>query len=317
MDIIKFKLIAGGRGGIEVTAKEFLTSGKFQIVDDVKRKRRIPLSDELINEVKKLKYYLLNLSSHWIPVYDQYFDKETYTLLPLELPEPKRAQLVLKELWNKTEVTGAKSSIAGFLLTGKIETIKDKFMDIKTPFVDEDDDFGFFEEAIEVLNKVSKGIGEYILTHKLSIESGAQDLPDEVLSSKNKDEIAALVEERFMARGAIIMMSDSNELPEHKDDVILHQGKSNINGDSVKSAEIVEEKEDEPENKNNEEEPPLLEEEFTEFTPPVEKVNVFGKPAATVPGEVKQEVIPEDLSNLEYSENTGDGTEIAQPEETW
>jgi hypothetical protein len=313
MDIIKFKLIAGGRGGIEVTAKEFLSSGKFQIVDDVKRKRKLPLSEDLINEVKKLKYYFLHLTSHWIPVYDQYFDKETYTLLPLELPEPKKAQLVLKELWNKTEVTGAKSSIAGFLLTGKIESIKDKFIDLTTPFVDEDDDFGFFEEAIEVLNKVSKGIGEYILTHQLSIESGKQDLPDDVLTSKSKDEIAALVEQRFMDRGAIIMMSDSNELPDHQDDIILHQSKNGIDKSSIKHAEIIEEEKEE----EQPEESSLLEEEFKEYVPQPEKVNIFGPPAAVISGEKSVETIPEDLSNLEYSENTGEGTEINKSEEAW
>ena len=49
MQIKKFKLSDGGRGGVEIEANEYLKSGKMKIQDNVKRTRKIPLSNDILD----------------------------------------------------------------------------------------------------------------------------------------------------------------------------------------------------------------------------------------------------------------------------
>ena len=331
MKIMKFKLLNGGKDGIEIEAKEYLASGKFQIVDDVKRTRRIMLSDELLLEIKKLKYFFLNLTGHWIPPYTNYYDAESRILLPLAA-EGGKAQRLLKDLWNKVVVTGAKANGEGFLLTGTIEVIEGKKMGLSTPFVTSDDDLGFFTEAMEVLDKVAKGIADYVHTQAIPIEEAKASVPAKLIEGKTDAEIGEIAAEYLMQKGAIVIMNGSNtpdELSETTgDQTEVHEstksidskhqpeaesadndsegeGKAMSSSDRSEGNEGDEESSKEPEAENPKKEP-------------------FGKPAASIPADVSGDIpvkaegdsdnkTGEDLSSLEHSQNMGIGADEGDP----
>lgn len=291
MEITKFKLLNGGNDGIYVEAKEYLSAGTYKIVDNVKRTRKIMLSDELKEKIKKLKYFFLNLTGHWISPYSKYYDAESGTLLKVEHSEVPKPQLLVKDLWNKTEITGAKSSNDGFLLTGKIETVEGKMLGLATPFITEDDDIGFFTECMEILDKIAIGISEYLHAQAIPIEAAKKLIPKELIDGKTKDEIVQLVVDRFENTGAIIMISENNKLSEtiKGNDTKLHEGTKNIDGENLPTVSESQDK----------------------------KVAPFGKPASEreFPADLSKDIpeekkasdskVAEDLGNLEHTENMG------------
>lgn len=319
---MKFKLLNGGKDGIEIEAKEYLASGKFLIVDDVKRTRRIMLSDELLLEVRKLKYFFLNLTGHWIPPYTNYYDSEGRTLLPLNEAGGK-AQRLLKDLWNKVVVTGGKASDEGFLLTGTIEVIEGKKMGVSTVFVTADDDLGFFTEAMEVLNKVAIGIANYISTQAIPIEEAKLAVPANMIEGKTDAEIGEIAVEYLMDRGAIIIMNGANEQDElqgSSEKTEVHKSTKTIDSDQQPEAESADSGEppwDEGKDKADEAEA----EAEPEPEAPAAKKEPFGKPAATIPADVSGDIAKpaevanatagEDLTALEHSENMGITTEAS------
>jgi hypothetical protein len=313
MKIKKFKLLNEGLGGIEIEASEYLTSGKWTIVDSVKRTRTLPISPELIAEVQKLKYYLLNLSGHWVPVYSKYYDFEKKELLTLEA-DPKNVQLHLKDLWNKVKITGANSKENGFLLSGKITSVENKNIAINTPFITADDDIGFYNECMEVLDHIAEGIGEFIRNYTIPVEQGAQQLSLESKKGKTDEEIIDMVADSFMKRGAIIMMNEGNDnMIEDNNKTTVHASKNNIDGESLKTAKEIAETGAEILSDNNSESEELRNDKNTSRVP--EKVNPYGPPAANIPADLSSD-IPKakqndedieiaDLARLEHSENMG------------
>ena len=174
MKVLKFKLLKGGDEGIKIDAKEYLPSGNVKIVDDVSRTRKIMISDNLRAEIKKLKYFFLNLTGHWIGPYQKFYDKETYSLIDVQA-DAENAHILVKNLWNKTEITGAKATEnEGFLITGTIETVEGKKMGFTTPWVTADDDIGFFYDAMDVISQIATGIAEYVTNMAISIEDAVK-----------------------------------------------------------------------------------------------------------------------------------------------
>lgn len=337
MKIMKFKLLNGGLDGIELEAKEYLASGKFQIVDDVKRTRRIMLSDELIDEVKKLKYFFLNLTGHWIPPFNAYYDTEAKRINPVG-DEPSKAHLLLKDLWNKVTVTGAKANGEGFLLTGKIEAVEGKQMGLTTVFVTSDDDIGFFTEAMQVLDDVAVGISEYIRTQAIPIEEAKMKVPSKLIEGKTDDEIGQIAADYMMKKGAIIMMNGGTEpdqLPEStENEETVHKSTKSIDSKNQPEAEsVAETKADkksvpEPDDNPDKGHDDSDGAEGTEGDSPGDvKKEPFGQPAASIPADVSGDV-PEpakgaddgpkgqDLTAMEHSENMGISTEGADMDPT-
>jgi len=294
MKILKFKLLDEGRDGIVVEAKEYLAAGQFKIVDDVKRTRRINISDELKKEIDKLKYFFLNLTGHWISPYSKYYDKESFTLLKIEGSEPPKPQLLLKELWQKTFVTGAVASGNGFIITGMIETVENKKLGLATPFITEDDDIGFYTECMDVLEKIVVSISKYLRSQAIPIEDARKLIPQELLEGKTTDEVVQIVIDKLEDKGAIIMMSKEDALPEKTDEkkVEVHTNQANIDGDNVNAAEEITDDQIQKENI---------------------KKNPYGQPASE--GEFKADLSQDtarpkgdaqsnqgDMSSLEYSD---------------
>jgi len=309
MKISKFKLLNGGRDGIVVEAKEYLAAGQFKIVDDVRRTRKINISDGLKKEIDKLKYFFLNLTGHWIAPYSKYYDAESFTLLKVEGAEPPKPQLLLKELWQKTFITGAVASGNGFILTGMIETVENKKLGLATPFVTEDDDIGFYTECVDVLEKIVIDISKYLRSQAIPIEDAKKFIPQELLEGKTTDEVVQIVIDKLEDKGAIIMVSTeetTDALAENTSTAKtkVHTNQGNIDGNNF---EPVETTDDQIEEKDK-------------------KVDPFGKPASE--GEFgadlsqdiargKSDIPPDqgDMSNLEYSENVTGNIEDSSTDE--
>ncbi len=355
MKITKFKLLREGREGIEIEAKEYLGQGKWKVVDEVKRKRTLPLSDDLLDDIRKLKYFFLNLTGHWIPVYNQFYDPEARTLLPVE-NEPKKIQLHLKDLWNNTTITGAKAGADGFLLTGKIETVEDKVMGLSTPFITADDDIGFFTECSKILDKIAHSISDYVTSVNIPIKQGVEKLDPEAITDKTKEEIAEMVTELFHEKGAIIMMNDNGQ-DKLENSTTVHESKKSIDSQNMPEAKESEEptksnkqsatdnsgggrSEDVGENGagtvgsdssgEGEVNTSKADEAITQQS---KKKEPYGKPAAEIPADVsgdipvdkkgKSDDVPaSDLEAMEHSENMGgtvdpDGEQEEESEDEW
>lgn len=308
MHIKKFKLIDGGRGGVQIQANEYLASGKMKIVDKVDRERKIPLSDDLMDDVKKLKYFLLNLTNHWIPVYTKYYDSDSRTLLPVTSDDPDKPHLIVKDLWSKTEITGAQASPDGFLLTGKMETVKGKYISLSTPKITHDDDFSFFEECLTVLNTIADGITEYVMTYKIPLEIVEQELSLEFKEGKTEEELQTAAMKRLEERGAVILMPE-----DHVPDIIsdsevkVIEKTGSIDGNNIESVDTEEDAAQEFANeaiKAEQEAEDKVNNSTLEESKEIESSNIEEKIVEESP-----------IADLEYSHNVGETANTEQEEE--
>lgn len=214
MKINKFKLIDQGRKGIIIDATEFIASedGKFKAIDNVVRTRQIPISPSLLKNIQGLKYYFLHLTGHWVAPYNKYFDKNTMKIISVaEDQEMAPAHGMLNVLWQKTLVTGASYKGSGFVLTGTIETVENKFMGLATPHITVEDDFGFFTECMEVLDNIANEISKEIGNVGLALDMARNTLAPEELQGKTEKEIMEMFIEYAQERGMVMMIQDPNE----------------------------------------------------------------------------------------------------------
>jgi len=217
MKLIKFKLIENGYGGIEITGTEYsLTKGGIVIPDDVTRTRKIGLGVSFQGQVAKLKYYFLNLTGHWIEPFNKYYDRNTHTRLPLpaEGAVPMGQQLLI-ELFNKVDITGVTTTDDSFVLTGTYNSYGNKKIGISTRTVTEDDDAGFFNEAMGTIREVFFLVTTYFKENMLPATvnpeqylSQFSDANKEEFVGLSKDELVNRAIDELQKRGAIILMPE-------------------------------------------------------------------------------------------------------------
>lgn len=290
MKIDKFKLIAGGIEGIEVWRTEPVKKGTLISMDQVHRTRKVQIDKPLREKIQKLRYFFLCLTRHWMSPFDKYFNSETLEPMPLA---PKDGVLpvgqeLLKSLWNDTAITGVSVKEAGFVITGTIECIEGKKMGVSTPFITSEDDFHFYMETMELINEIGDEINKYLYSRLLPIEDAKEQyMLENNLKSLDESQINALTEElitRFQEKGAIILMNseddvDALEAPA-EGAVTLHQNKAVIAKGRYEEMQGMDE-EEEPE----------------QIIIPENKGKV---PMTYAVGET---TVPEDLSEMEHSEN--------------
>jgi hypothetical protein len=310
MDIIKFKLIREGLGGITIDCKEYFNPnqefGNYHISDDVERTRKIPLPEELMDQIRKLKYYFLNLTGHWIPAYTKYYDDESKLLLPVG-DDPKPAHLHVKDLWNRIIITGAKASSKGFLLTGKIEVVKGKYMGISTPLISQEDDYAFFEDCLGVLHDVAREITDFINSVSIPIEKVKETLVIKEGETKTDEEIKELAVQKVMEMGGVVLMPSDSELPESTEVQQTTVVKSGvIDEGSTQNAEEQSENTNSEENSSSgDDKKPSIKmvDETPENIQEQPLGQAFGKPAASTPLDKGESSNPGDLTGAEYSES--------------
>lgn len=317
-EIHGFKLLQDGDAGIEIDSVEYMDINGARIVDRVKRVRKLMPSDSLRKRIDELKYYFFNLTGHWIKPYQSYFIPESNSLKAIN-PDSPESHLAIKKLWNKTVITGAvwKEEFSGFVLKGKIETVNDRWMGLSTPYVTAEDDFGFFEDCLLVLQKIANELNGFINKASFAIEEEIKKMPKELIEGMNADEQAKYTLDYLQSRGAIIMMDESSlSIAEPQDAPEIKSTENEIDSQHQEEAEEITDEMQVSEEGTDED---SVETEEYEDIPHVphertEDPNPYGPPAADIPADLTSEVPKEkdgddpsaagmELEAFEHSEN--------------
>jgi hypothetical protein len=330
MNISKFKLRSGVLDGVIIEGIEKMPHENMMYLDDVSRTRKVPLSDELRDKIQNLKYFYLNLTSHWIAPFNKYFDVKEYKLLPIvyvndQIPQ---GQTLLHDIWNHAKITGVTIKNGGFVLTGEIEVVEGKKLGIATPFITEEDDLSFYMDAIKKIEEIMEDLSNAIETRALPMPKDKAQMmisfgekPEDV-ESLSMDEIEQKLMNRLIEKGAIIMMDESSfqhkEISDGSSKAILNTNTKSIDSNNMPEAEIHT---DDNEDVDSEDVPA---EEVVEQEKPKKQVakkknadsslvsdakfniDMNGEIPKAVPGKAKED-IPEggSLDEMEYSANLG------------
>jgi hypothetical protein len=297
-----FKLHKKGEEGIEISSEQlsrpFTTEdGDSDEVfeDKVNTFRKASVPAPILNSIGKLKYYFLNLTGHWISLYDKYIDMTTMELIPLD-ENASKGQQHLKALWQATTVTQVKYSSGTMQIMGVLDIVDSKPLPINPPAVTPEDELGWYEDAKDRIEAIFQLLVQYFSTAPLKdIEDYRRYLLDRA-DEATKPSISAFTDEQVMntvldglSRRGYTILADADIV----DQEALPETTHNAGSDPVQEAELEMEPEPEPE--------PELKTASASYTPPVEKVNPFGPPAAE---DGQAEPVSEDL---QYSEKMGTG----------
>ena len=288
------------------------------IVDNVERTRPVIVPDNVIAEINKLKYYFLNLTAHWHPSFNPFYDRHHHIVLPVSA-DASDDHLLLKDLWRRTTITGAKVEAGYFLITGKIESVTDKFVGLVTPKIGMDDDIGFYDECMTVLDGIAKAIADYLKKGVISLEEYKDKMPAQVTAGKTTEEITEMVINSLQEKGAIIMMDavSGRELDggESVDSVVVKSGSidaGNLPEGSFEEDPEFDESAEVPGISGQEEDPDFKDPQFDD-----EKVDPFGPPAAAIPTDGDAPIPQGDISMYERTENMGMAGIDAEEEADW
>jgi len=318
LEISKFKLIDGGRGGISIEAREAVQLSKnYQVIDKITRERKLILPDEIIYQVQLLKYHFLNCTGHWMPPFNNYYDLLGHKLTPIEVDpktnKMKAGQQMLNSLWNKTDITGVSFKSGGFVITGTVEAVDGKKTVMNTPFITEEDDLGFFTDAIDRIGDCIHSIVNNFNVHELPSYNPATVLSEEEMKGLDMSELTSLVVEKLVDRNMIMLVRDDGDNPAIEENT-KKDNKVNTNTGSIDS--------------HNMPDKTISEDDVSEADEQVRKnllanqKDVFGRPASDneFPEELrsKDKVAASDLAELEHSTNMGlGGEEVNKEAEKW
>jgi hypothetical protein len=324
LEIATFKLIDGGRGGIIIEGKESVKLSKnYQIIDSIKRTRKLILPEDIIDKVQQMKYFFLNCTGHWMTPFNNYYDLTTHKPKSLEYdPNGKirSGQEILKNLWSRTEITGISYKSGGFVITGTVEAVEGKKTVINTPFIVEEDDLGFFSSAIEKLEDCVHAIIGYFAAKGLPEYSPDTILSEEEMKGLNMEELTNLMVEKLVDRNMIMLVKDEgdNVNNDHQKEI------PEITGKAGKKDKLNTSKK----NIDSENLPHAKEEETVDADEQIRKNleanqrDAFNRPAsdAEFPEEMQSKdknISPKDLEVLEHSSNMGIETDNNEEKETW
>lgn len=283
MQISKFKLIDHGRGGVSIEGKETVQIGNsYAVVDSIKRERRLMLSEDIIVKINQLKYYFFNLTGHWVSPFNNYYDAVNHCLkdiIPDAEGKIKPGQEMLRTLWSRTDITGISYKSGGFVITGEIEAIEGKKVVINTPFIVEDDDIGFFHDAMDKIEDCIRSIIDFISAKHLPEFNPEKYLSEEERGDLDMNSLSKKVVDKLIDKGLIVLVSDEHpRLPFVKEGngVTVHSDTGNIDGEHLPEAKRDDE--------IDQEELEMLKRKDEEIKRNLanQKVDTFGPPAANI-----------------------------------
>jgi len=316
-----FKLHKKGDDGISISSEQLSKSIADEsndkvYHDEINTFRKDFVPRHILDAINRLKFFYLNLTGHWIDLYDQYLDTETYLLEPVG-EDAKAGRRHLQTLWESTWVTQAKIDGHSFSLIGMLEIVDGKMLNISPPKVTPDDDLDFYVNAREVIQGIVALLVQYFSTAAISdvddyrkyLLSHADETAKVEIASFDESQIVNRVMDEMSKQGAIIMMEGDPALQPKAVEQIAEENK------------VIEEPkadfEPEPEDQGAyeagvEEEIKSRKEELKmetgedwdneETAPEPEKVpDPYGQPAAE---EGKAEAVDE---SMEFSDNVGQG----------
>jgi hypothetical protein len=301
MKLREITLVDQGFLGVVVSGLDPVKGEKHYFLDDLTRERRSPVPEHIMKKFKKLNYYFLNITGHWISVYDKYLNDKKEIVSP---EEATGAYMHFKSLWDSAVVTKIKADDSSFILAGQVERVEDKPVKIRTPKITAEDDLGFYADARDDIQSLFHDILLWIDTKSLPsadtakhyIQSRGNDKDQASLSSMDQQEIIDTLIQSLDSKGFIVMMNAADEdqvraITENssEDDSQIYSS-GNIDSDRMPEVEGIfdddqeEVKEDEnyPE-KTSEEDISgigLYEEDAEDFIQPDKVRDPFGPPAS-------------------------------------
>lgn len=209
MQINKIKLIDCGRKGIEVDLIEVVESTKlnnFIMKDDVNRKRGMPIPPSLKKTIYSLRYFFFNLTGYWAPPFNKYIDDSLYDLKPhKDEDELKAGEEYLRALWYGTEINIIEMKGGQIRIHARIYTLSDKYIDVKTPWLDPEDDFDFYDQLLELAEKIGEETIEYLTKDTLSLVEAKTLLLELMSNTEDKERVGNQSEEENIEELASIL----------------------------------------------------------------------------------------------------------------
>lgn len=156
MEISKVKLKNSGVKGAEITYKQIEEIKSRSYNNENVKKCHAPVPKELKSNFNKLKFHLLNVSGHWKETFNKYFDMSSFTIDKNYKPKPSDidgAYSELTTLINNTEILSVRATKIDFLIEATIKVLNsNKKIKLKTPLIDIEDDYGYFDDVIEIIH---------------------------------------------------------------------------------------------------------------------------------------------------------------------
>lgn len=144
MKIESFELINRGYGGITVVGMEAIEKDRATIFVDVKKKYPVPLSQELLFNIAKLKKYYLEMTNYWRPsfsalkVVDGRLIDETGRVDASAMTEALT-------IWENSRLNKVYRKKNGYVLCGTMTNmITDRQFALNTPLIDPEDGYENF-----------------------------------------------------------------------------------------------------------------------------------------------------------------------------
>lgn len=197
MKISKVKLKENGRAGLVVTYTSTDKRDGMEYIIDTNRTYRAPVNKELARAVEALRKHLLEVC-----------------MIANEIPE-------------EVSVTGVSSNGEWFIISGKVTTYGKKVFAVNTPKMDDDGEYGHFDEVMDKVRKVFEEVAVYVLQKKVADKKQialdfitadavkmdvAVDL--ESFNGMSDEELDNYCREHLEKRGAIVIQERTEEVVE-------------------------------------------------------------------------------------------------------
>jgi hypothetical protein len=170
MKIISFKLQDDGYKGVHVIREEAVQKQGQTILDEVLRKRGIPIPNELRSTIDKLKFHFLSLTRQFQPEWKEWLNDST-------IADEYFSQAGYKncvKLWDDTTITGLNIKNGCIQITGKINMIGEKIQGLTHPAIVEEDGYEYFGELESVVKEVTDAVAKYLDDKNLKMMTGEQ-----------------------------------------------------------------------------------------------------------------------------------------------
>ena len=178
MILKKALLIANGSKGLELMFDGYRKiSDNFMSNYEDKRKDRLPVPLNLRMKFSDLKYFFLTMVGVWpeelTPVLKDYYSRvKTVDELVDDGMQKQAAGALAMEaesLFQKCRIIGYHIRGSEIKIVGTFENIEGKPYNPMLPFISEDDDYGFYHEAMAVIKEISNMVINYMKEENLEL----------------------------------------------------------------------------------------------------------------------------------------------------
>lgn len=201
MNIKKITLSQGGFRGLTVTYLREEEKNGRPFINEVTEKRKHPIHLSLETMFKDLRFYLLDITG-------MLRGDEDKTIKDFTIQE--------------TDVTAIEFNNEMFCISGEKSVFADKKFKVKTPKVDDNDQYEHYETVLKMIESIKEEVKEYLAgTKKVDdvevavrwVEAGkSKDMTPEQLKGMSPEQLkefaVKLLESNF---GAVVMMNDDFE----------------------------------------------------------------------------------------------------------